>query len=202
MILRKLIRQIIKESLLVEKYKEGDVMLGSFADAIQNTEEPYEDDEEVYDYDNSKSTSSTPSSSQQKDISSTPSSNTRNNNPNTAFEDLDLGSNRVQFKEGFEVSRSGEKKITITNLRGSNFKRYNLQVSGHIVKIEKIFLVAKGDNLQFQMTASKSVITRTAIMDDQNKKDIISNFLLDKNNFDITGKDTEGKEATVTFIKI
>jgi hypothetical protein len=207
MILRKLIRQIIKESLLVEKYKEGDVMLGSFADAIQDNDEPYEDDEEAYDYDNSKSTSSTSTSPKQKSVNpSSPDVSTQNNSPGATFKDKDLGNSKVQLKEGFEVSKSSEKEITIKDLRNLNSKKYNLQVSDMEVKIKKMFLVDTGRELQFQMTASKGIgfatIERTAVMEDHNKKDIISGFEKGAPKFETTGKDTKGDTATVTFVMV
>jgi len=202
MILRNLIRQIIKESLISEKYKEGDAMIGSLSNIVKDFEKTVNDEEEedIYSYDNSQSSSSTSSSKQQKDISSTPLDiDIQDNKAGTTFKDKQVRDNHIQFKEGYEVYIINEKKIGIKNLNSSTVHNYKII---YIAPPPLTIIELKMENGSASLTASKAGLKKTVVLTDLNKQAIVAGFENNEKTFKVKGKTTDGETGTVKFIKV
>ena len=203
MILRKLIRQIIKESLILEKYKEGDSMIGSLSSILKDFEESdYEKEEEF----NTTTPGRAPAPNTNKqqnypDVAEPRIPPQKNQTPspgNGAYEDKQVNTNHIQFKEGYEVYKIDEKSIGVRNLKNRKANNYKINYLGGALTIVNLEMINGSANL----TASKAVIEKTVSLTNLNKKTIMSNFESGQQAFNVKGTTTEGETGTVKFIKV
>jgi hypothetical protein len=204
MILRKLIRQIIKESLILEKYKEGDSMIGSLSSILKDFEESdYEKEEEF----NTTTPGRAPAPNANKqqnhpgvaDPRITPQKNQAPSPDNGTYEDKQVADNHIQFKEGYDVYRNDEESIGVKNLESSKANNYKIKYGFLSLTINKLKMSLNGTA---SLTGQAAGLTETVKLTKLNKQTIMTNFENNTKSFDVDGKTVSGRSGTVKFIKV
>lgn len=204
MILRKLIRQIIKEPLVLEKYKEGDAMIGSLSSILKDFEESdYEKEEEFNTTASGRVPASDPDKKQANTDITNPSTPTQKDQiplpDNTGYQDKQIKDNHIQFKEGYEVYKINRNTIGIENLISDKVNNYKIiYIAQPALTIVELKMVNSSANL----TASKASLKETVVLTDLNKRNIVGGFESDANTFKVKGTTTGGQTGTVKFIKV
>ena len=204
--IRKEIRNQIRK-ILLEQYKSGDVSIarslgrGAFSNSYQsnmNSEYSENPESNVPVYSPGNPTSNNTQGNPKSTTNSPPTSNSNKQGNQATYSDRQINTNHVQFKEGYEVKKVAAKEVKITNLNSSKSSKYNIKKDGKTLTIDEIKISGSGVNV----TLSFSFITKTAVLDENKKREIVAEFESGSSSFSITGKDTSGSEETVTFVKI